>query len=409
MLGDYFLDDFNDATLDGSDINFDDTFGISNEIDAAAQVEAAREDQGQRQDQGQGPARAPVAPVAPASATVPAGGAAAANISRDNSSSPGGGGGGGGGGGDVVSRTLPIGKGIMTPFHLTAASKKTQDFPGRGMHQIRNSILTVNTPSTEGYPQPPGQRVIVDDNMDSSQAQSKRKNSHDGDISDKAVAERRLRNREHAKRSRVRKKFMLESLQEEVRHLQMENARLRLKIQKGVPNKALEILQECCSQSELFADGSTSKKQQSVLESVDYSLITSLTSGQQNFVLSDPRLPDNPIVFASEGFYQLTGYTRGQVLGRNCRFLQGPGTDPAAVEVIRKAVESGNDATVCLLNYRSDGTPFWNQFFVGALRDEMNEIVNYVGVQCPVEPVNSTEKLEKKVNEVLPLNNSKSY
>ncbi|GMH66105.1 hypothetical protein TL16_g04359, partial [Triparma laevis f. inornata] len=112
--------------------------------------------------------------------------------------------------------------------------------------------------------------------------------------------------------------------------------------------------------------------------------ISSLTTGQQNFCLSDPRLPDNPIVFASEGFYSLTGYTPQQVLGRNCRFLQGPGTDPAAVDVVRRAIENGTDATVCLLNYRADGTPFWNQFFVAALRDEHNEIVNYVGVQCPV-------------------------
>lgn len=99
----------------------------------------------------------------------------------------------------------------------------------------------------------------------------------------------------------------------------------------------------------------------------------------------------------------MTGYTPQQVLGRNCRFLQGPGTDPAAVDVVRRAIENGTDATVCLLNYRADGTPFWNQFFVAALRDEHNEIVNYVGVQCPVEPVNAQELLERKVNEVLPL------
>jgi len=60
-------------------------------------------------------------------------------------------------------------------------------------------------------------------------------------------------------------------------------------------------------------------------------------------------------------------------------------------------VESGHDASVCLLNYRSDGTPFWNQFFVAALRDEKNEIVNYVGVQCPIQPADNMEKLEQKV------------
>ena len=114
----------------------------------------------------------------------------------------------------------------------------------------------------------------------------------------------------------------------------------------------------------------------------DFSLIESLTSGQQNFVLSDPRLPDNPIVFASPGFYELTGYTREQVLGRNCRFLQGAGTDRKGVDVIRTAVANGTDATVCLLNYKADGTPFWNQLFVAALRDADNCIVNYVSLVC---------------------------
>ena len=114
----------------------------------------------------------------------------------------------------------------------------------------------------------------------------------------------------------------------------------------------------------------------------DFSLIESLTSGQQNFVLSDPRLPDNPIVFASPGFYELTGYTREQVLGRNCRFLQGAGTDRKAVDVIRTAVANGTDATVCLLNYKADGTPFWNQLFVAALRDADDCIVNYVSIPC---------------------------
>ena len=80
----------------------------------------------------------------------------------------------------------------------------------------------------------------------------------------------------------------------------------------------------------------------------------------------------------------LTGYTLDQVLGRNCRFLQGPGTDQSAVEVIRRGITEGVDTSVCLLNYRADGSPFWNQFFVAALRDAENNVVNYVGVQCEV-------------------------
>ncbi len=225
------------------------------------------------------------------------------------------------------------------------------------------------------------------------------------------ASDRRLRNREHAKRSRVRKKFMLESLQLQVRGLQDENSTLRMLIQQHIPHSALNIIDTCCSKSVLFADpsggvgddedssyhrrppqadddGNNTKKKEdgsndtstsaTTLLRSDFSLIESLTSGQQNFVLSDPRLPDNPIVYASPGFYELTGYTREQILGRNCRFLQGSGTNSKAVDILRTAVANGTDATVCLLNYKADGTPFWNQLFVAALRDGDNCIVNYV-------------------------------
>jgi len=236
--------------------------------------------------------------------------------------------------------------------------------------------------------------------------------------SDQSVAERRQRNREHAKRSRVRKKFMLESLQEQVASLQRENQRLRILVQDNMPEHAQVIISECCTSSPLFADGALSSSQQSTGEDEneegkkasalvrsDFQLIDSLSAGQQNFVLSDPRLPDNPIVFATPGFYKLTGYTAEQVLGRNCRFLQGSGTDPKTVDIVRKAIQSGSDCTVCILNYKADGTPFWNQFFVAALRDSDNCIVNYVGVQTEIEPDAGANALEDRVNAVMPLAN----
>jgi PAS domain-containing protein len=84
--------------------------------------------------------------------------------------------------------------------------------------------------------------------------------------------------------------------------------------------------------------------------------VSALTGSQQNFAISDPTLPDNPIVFVSQGFLELTGYTMSECLGRNCRFLQGPGTDQKAVEVIRRGIADGVDTSVCLLNYRADGS-----------------------------------------------------
>merc|ERR1719437_149152 len=128
----------------------------------------------------------------------------------------------------------------------------------------------------------------------------------------------------------------------------------------------------------------TSSDANKVLDDPDFSFIKALQTAQQNFVVTDPSLPDNPMVYATQGFLNLTGYTLDQVVGRNCRFLQGPETDPAASNKIREAIASGEDMSVCLLNYRADGTTFWNQFFIAALRDAEGNIVNYVGVQSKV-------------------------
>jgi hypothetical protein len=101
--------------------------------------------------------------------------------------------------------------------------------------------------------------------------------------------------------------------------LHPKNKSLRLKIQKEIPSKAPKILQECCGNNELFDDlpskdpSKDKERPEAVLDESDFNLISSLNMGQQNFVLSDPRLPDNPIVFASPGFFNLTGYTREQV------------------------------------------------------------------------------------------------
>jgi PAS domain S-box-containing protein len=193
----------------------------------------------------------------------------------------------------------------------------------------------------------------------------------------------RERNREHAKRSRVRKKFLLDSLQRSVQALQEENDKLRASIREHLPSEADHLLAACAhsGSSLLAADPNEATR---TLDDPDYSLVKALQTAQQNFVISDPSMPDNPIVYASQGFLALTGYTLEQVLGRNCRFLQGPETDPKTVAKIRKGIETGEDTTVCLLNYRCDGTTFWNQFFIAALRDGDGNIVNFLGVQCKV-------------------------
>lgn len=197
------------------------------------------------------------------------------------------------------------------------------------------------------------------------------------------------RNREHAKRSRIRKKFLLESLQQSVSLLKEENEKLKSAIRSHLGDKEADALLSKQALADAAGTGggliaSSSADANKVLDDPDFSFIKALQTAQQNFVVTDPSLPDNPIVYATQGFLNLTGYTLDQVLGRNCRFLQGPETDPKAVEKIRNAIEEGSDMSVCLLNYRVDGTTFWNQFFIAALRDAGGNITNYVGVQCKV-------------------------
>ncbi|HEV7437802.1 MAG TPA: PAS domain-containing protein, partial [Pseudorhizobium sp.] len=86
-------------------------------------------------------------------------------------------------------------------------------------------------------------------------------------------------------------------------------------------------------------------------------------------LITDPRQHDNPIVFVNEAFLKLTGYTREEVLGRNCRFLQGPGTNNEDVGRIRSAIEHRETIELELLNYKKDGGIFWNRVLISPVFD----------------------------------------
>ncbi len=101
-------------------------------------------------------------------------------------------------------------------------------------------------------------------------------------------------------------------------------------------------------------------------------------------IVTDPSQYDNPIVFANDAFLKLTGYTRLDVTGRNCRFLQGPETDPAAIDRLRAAIQQEADIRVDLLNYRKDGSTFHNALYVGPVRDAAGKVVYFFASQLDV-------------------------
>ncbi|KAL9037880.1 MAG: hypothetical protein Q9214_005506 [Letrouitia sp. 1 TL-2023] len=102
------------------------------------------------------------------------------------------------------------------------------------------------------------------------------------------------------------------------------------------------------------------------------------------FCLSDPSMRDNPIIYASEEFYRTTQYGRDYVLGRNCRFLQGPHTDRHTVARIRNAVRTGQESFETVLNYRRDGSPFMNLVMIAPLYDNRGKVRYFLGAQVDI-------------------------
>ncbi len=106
---------------------------------------------------------------------------------------------------------------------------------------------------------------------------------------------------------------------------------------------------------------------------------------EQSVVITNPAQPDNPMIFISDEFEVQTGYSAEEALGRNCRFLQGPETDPKAVEAIREAVKTESPITVDILNYKKDGKKFWNRLRIRPLYSEDGKVMFYAGAQNPID------------------------
>ncbi|MBX9467973.1 MAG: PAS domain-containing protein [Rhizobium sp.] len=109
-------------------------------------------------------------------------------------------------------------------------------------------------------------------------------------------------------------------------------------------------------------------------------------------LITDPRQPDNPIIFCNQAFMTLTGYSVDELIGRNCRLLQGPDTDPEAVNRLRSAVAAEEDVALDILNYRKDGTSFWNALFVSPVRDVDGTVIYFFASQLDFTTIKSKER-----------------
>ena len=112
--------------------------------------------------------------------------------------------------------------------------------------------------------------------------------------------------------------------------------------------------------------------------------ITTDEERERSFLITDPRQDDNPIVFVNEAFLKLTGYTRDEVLGRNCLFLQGADTNPKTITALREAMAAQKRIVVDIRNYKKGGSAFWNRLSLRPVFAEDGTIKSFVGVQRPV-------------------------
>jgi len=119
-----------------------------------------------------------------------------------------------------------------------------------------------------------------------------------------------------------------------------------------------------------------------------------VAASSNGILITDPKLPDNPIVYVNPAFEKISGYAVDEVMGRNCRFLQGDERDQPALDELRAALREGRECRVVLRNYRKDGTLFWNELYVSPVHDEGGRLTNYVGVQNDI-----TER--RRIEEVL--------
>lgn len=129
---------------------------------------------------------------------------------------------------------------------------------------------------------------------------------------------------------------------------------------------------------------------------IPYVLTQILDACVNGVTLSDPDLPDNPIVYVNQAFEAMSGYSQEEIVGRNCRFLQGADREQEALATIRAALANEEPCVVTLRNYRKNGELFLNRLSIRPLVDREGNVIYYLGVQYDVtDQVRTREELEK--------------
>ncbi len=141
--------------------------------------------------------------------------------------------------------------------------------------------------------------------------------------------------------------------------------------------------------------------QAAVLDDLDVLAPFALGQSPTPMVITDPRQDDNPIVLANQAFLDLCGYAADEVIGRNCRFLQGPGSDAGAIEALRRAVAARETTSVEILNYRRDGAAYWNRVHLSPVYDAAGRLAYFFAAQVDLSPQREAESLRAAEHRLL--------
>lgn len=126
-----------------------------------------------------------------------------------------------------------------------------------------------------------------------------------------------------------------------------------------------------------------------------------IDSADNGILITDMRLPDNPVIYCNPAFEKISGYDTDEVLGRNCRFLQGPDHDQPGLATIRAAISRQGECQVILRNYRKNGEPFWNELSLSPIRDENGEVTHYIGIVNDISEYRETQENLRTEHELL--------
>ena len=131
-------------------------------------------------------------------------------------------------------------------------------------------------------------------------------------------------------------------------------------------------------------------------------LKAAVMNSRDGITISDPTLPDNPLIFVNSAFERMTGYSLEEIIGKNCRYLQGDDKDQEdQLTIIRETIKKQQTCLVTLRNYRKDGSMFWNELSMSPIFDNQGKLIHYLGIQKDVTRLKIQSKELNETNDLM--------